>query len=116
MRCIEKNSNKESRFQNLFDDEEMDHNIVAREIKSREGWDSTTGDRRYATKLFRGTKSAGTCINAEKMRGWRNEKWETGKGGKREKRPKREKEREVTDRRQGEARVLRQEAVIALLT
>lgn len=48
----------------------MDHHST-KGNKKQEG-DTTLSDRRYATKLFRGyrgTKSAGTCINAEKMRG-----------------------------------------------
>lgn len=50
----------------------MDHNIVGREVKSTGSGRYRLGDRRYATELFRGyrgTKSAGSCINAEKMRG-----------------------------------------------
>lgn len=51
-------------------------------------------DHRHATKLFRGyhgTKSAGSCINAEKMRGWGNAKggrWEREENEKRSKREK----------------------------
>lgn len=73
----------------------MDHycrkRLEKRTTKHKKGRDSILGNHRHATKLFRGyrgTKSAGTCINAEKMRGWGNQKWETGKRGKRVEREK----------------------------
>lgn len=77
----------------------MDHycrkRLEKRTTKHKKGRDSILGNHRHATKLFRGyrgTKSAGTCINAEKMRGWGNQKWETEKRGKRVER-EREKEK-----------------------
>lgn len=52
---------------------------------------------------YRDAKSAGTCINVEKMQDARPGKFEVGGGKKRKRR------REATDERQRELRVLRQE-------
>lgn len=83
MRCIEEISDeererereRESCFHTKFFNEEIDFHCKKenkKNNKAQEEGDSTLGNHRHATKLFRGyrgTKSAGTCINAEKMRG-----------------------------------------------